>query len=286
MKQIILLLVVSACFSCRQQPAGNHYADLIKGDWVELIDTSDHEHSQPNYLCVEDSIFVGGWSDFFSYRLVADTIYTKLLPKEDSWSNDSVTHRYTIVKLTADTLVMQFAQKDTTDKTVILSKIHPKNNITPSTIYFASTGCFGECPAMYLEIDSSRNIRFYGDYYTSKKGGYRGKLPKAYYEAILSKIRELPLNTLKRLYIANWTDDATYGVNITNGDSSILSSAYGHDQEPIELHILFRRLLNVYKYVDMQPDTSVNKDYFLQFPILPGVEPEKIKFIRPEIIND
>jgi hypothetical protein len=153
MKQIILLLVVTTLFSCRQQPAGNHYASLIKGDWIEQANTSDHFYGHPDYLCFEDSILMGSWSNLFSYRLVNDTIYTKLVPVRE-WHNDAPPHHYKIVKLTADTLAIQFPQKDTTDQTVIFSKVHPKNNITPTTIYFASTGCFGSCPSMYLEIDS------------------------------------------------------------------------------------------------------------------------------------
>jgi hypothetical protein len=173
---------------------------------------------------------------------------------------------FTIARLTADSLVMLSGkrQKDT----IRYSKIHPKNNITPAAIYFASSGCFGSCPVMHLEIDSNRNIRYYGESFTSKTQGHKGKLSETEYNSIISKIRNLPVDSLKEYYACSHTDDETLGIAIAHDNKIIRSSAYGHEEEPMELYILLTHLQNLYKQIHLQPDSSVKKDNFIRNPQL------------------
>ena len=39
-------------------------------------------------------------------------------------------------------------------------------------ISFATGGCYGHCPLLAIEIDSSLSFKFYGGEYTDKKGFY------------------------------------------------------------------------------------------------------------------
>lgn len=283
MKQVILVLTACAFFSCRQ--SHSNYPDLIKGDWVGAV----------GYLCFEDSM--GAWplEHLFHYRIEGDLLFIENIP--DSRSINTMTApKYRIKKLTADSLQIQpIISPDILGSIFSYSRIHPKNNITPSKIYFVATGV-RESSYHYLTIDSSRNVLFYGIRNTSLRGGYRGKLSIRDYEVILNKIRALPLNTMDSSYAAPQADGEAQGIYMITGDSAIHFAAFNHYKEPMELHLLFKRLLRSYLDAQLQPDTTVNEAVFeinktkaLSPFVLAPEMPEFVKephFIVPKAVND
>ncbi|OQP61029.1 hypothetical protein A3860_04735 [Niastella vici] len=255
MKKLFALLSFSCfLFACHPQKDQNNFADLIKGDWVGPDESKENSHNETKFISFDDStcrISFGGGA--LKYEIEKDTFYIES-PDGDPISNMA---KYTIAKLTTDSLVLlpTMSWQDTFH----FSKIHPKNIITPTTIYFTS-------PNISFEIDSSRNVRIYGELemdtlgvmYISK-GGFSGRISENEYNSIISKIRNIQVDSLQQGYEAEWSNDQTLGVAFAHGNTATMSAAYGHHKEPIELHLLFGKLMNVYKEMNKQPDSSVTE---------------------------
>lgn len=120
---------------------------------------------------------------------------------------------------------------------------------------------------MYLEIDSVGNFYFVGARYTEKIGNYFGKLSPEIFDRVVTEINSIELDSLQQFYEAHWTDDQTCGVLIQTKDTIYKSSAYGFNEEPVELRILFHTLMELYKSVELKEDTLVeDKFLYLDFP--------------------
>jgi hypothetical protein len=253
--------VLILLFSCNEKTAQPDHSVLIKGDWIGELDTITDDRNETNYMSFDDSTCYGLYWAHSNYQLQKDTLNIKNLTDYEKGRIS----RYTILQLTTDSLTLLAAKHDSDrhiPDTIILSRIKAKNNISPSAIYFASSGCFGSCPITYLEIDSSLNVKFYGLSFTAVMGGYSGTISRSEYNAILDKVRNISLNTLKPWYQAPWTDDETCGVAIVQGDSVIRTAAYGHYREPMELNLLLNKLEDAYKRMQLHPDSMVTPKYF------------------------
>ena len=275
-QHIALLSFICILLSCRDK---RDFANLIKGDWVGPKGNEQDARTQTQFICFDDDLyFTTRWEQPLQYKVRKDKLYTTI--------RDGRIVKRTIFKLTTDSLILLTGAKR--QDTLRFSKVCTKNNITPSAIYFASSGCFGYCPVMYLEIDSARNVRFYGDYYTSLKGGFSGRISEQEYNSIISKIRNLPIDSLREFYETPVTDQQTLGISIIHENKVTRSSAYGHYEEPMELRILFAKLINLYKHASLKSDTSVNHNYFLsKQKVMPDLLPPTAfdvqKFTSPKI---
>jgi len=271
-KYTVILSCLCFFFACRPHTDKNNFANLIKGDWIGLEQSPEYLDGQKIFGCFADSTYQKSLkNDTFQYEITKDTLYLKYIDYE----GNNTKSKFSIIKLTTDSLVLLGGVKQ--EYSVKFSKIRAKNKIIPATICFASSGCFGSCPRMYLEIDSSRNFRFYGEGYTSLKGGFSGRINVNEYNAIVRKIRNLPLDSLREFYELPLTDQQTLGVSIIHDNTITRSSAYGYGEEPMELRILFAKLINLYKHISMVPDTSVNKSFAMRCRELPGFTVPKIK---------
>ena len=253
-KQIAFFSIISFLISCHEQTAHPDYAVLIKGDWIDTT-----QHIQTRYISFEDSICYGHFWSRSGYQIQNDTLYMKSLNKHRT----NETYKYAILQLTADSLMMVTAKhEDYMPDTVIVSKIKAKNNISPHAVYFASTGCFGTCPIMYLEIDSSLQVKFYGESYTPVTGGYSGAIARYQYNHILDRIRNIPLNSLQPFYKASGSDAQIRGIAIVNGDSVIKTASYGSYREPLELDLLYNQLEYLFDPTHLHADSTVTRQYF------------------------
>jgi hypothetical protein len=280
-----LLSFICFLISCHTQVDKSYSTDLLKGDWIGSEQSQGNSQNYTTFICFDDSTCLTSLSmrnGDIKYEIRKDTLCI------NGQANTKAIQliRYIIVKLTTDSLVLRSAMSY--QDTLQFLKVRTKNNITPAAIYFASSGCFGECPIMSLEIDSSRNIRYYGDRHTSITGGFSGRISEYEYNSIINKIRHLPIDSLHTFYETQSTDQETLGVSIVHGNKVTRSSAYGHDQEPMELHILFGKLINLYKHASLKSDTSVNQNYFLsKQKVMPDLLPPTAfdiqKFTPPKI---
>ncbi|MFT3827022.1 MAG: DUF6438 domain-containing protein [Chitinophagaceae bacterium] len=241
---------------------GPSYQELIQGEWMnEMPGTPARTKNERFCISFEkntcSSIFT--WGDYAPYSIKENV----LTIKDIRLGNDKYTFSFTIAQLTDSLLTLYLLNKfSRIPDTLHFFRAQIKNKIIPGKINFYSSGCFGTCPSMYVEIDTSGNILFYGLHHAKKDGGYRGTIPAEDYNVILRLINHLPVDSIKPGYNADWTDDQTCSVKISYSGKSLSSSAYGFNKEPMELRLLFHKLTEVYKNATLVKDAGVTKAYF------------------------
>jgi hypothetical protein len=237
-----------ALFSCNKTKKPSPFLTSLKGTWVSGIDTAKNIPFRKLFI-FEDSICITD-----NYRF-SDRNYN---------INDSIISfqglsdlRYKIIRLNSDSLILKRIMIDPEEPIIIpLFRLKKRNDLRPSKIYFYSTGCFGDCPGMYVEIDSNRNLRYNGKVLGDTSGGYMGKINEGLYQSLLQKIHYLPLDSLKPFYEVGVTDQQTAGVRIIAGDRIVSSGAYGEEKEPAELRLLLNYIMDLHKHVQFQRDSS------------------------------
>lgn len=276
-------LLITSCISRKDKSD----FQKIQGDWIS--NRMDSEGGKRLIFSFEDTLctYLYAWGDYTSFRIENGKLFVK---ESDFRSRDNKENKQTYVFRIADLNEEQMELIPDTKETrqlfeyyenfkidtIIFFKLKQKNNIKPARISFISSGCMGSCPALMLEIDSSRNVLFYGHSYSKLLGGYKGIISFREYSLLLNKIRNLELNNIKEEYIAGWTDDQACKIILDYGDKSISSLVYGFDKEPIELRILFHKLFEVYKGIDLKKDSidlSSFKHKELYYRILPPPPP-------------
>lgn len=289
-KFLLILVIIIILFSCSQTK--KYRTEDIIGDWYSAPIQNDngiHDYSTLTFS-FEDNVCSCSftYNNFVNYKIVNDEL---ILDAKLEDKSNTRTSKYKIIKLTKDSLFLAIIDNKTLYitkylnnlkvDTLKLAKVMKKNAIKFDRIGFYSSGCFGDCPVMFLEIDSVRNILFNGISFTQNIGIFTGKLSEEDMSIILKKINALSLGNLKPFYKVNWTDDQTLSVVIRDGNNIIVSGAYGSKDEPIELRLLFNKLKEVYKNVNLtKEDSSVlNKFQLRTFHIgilpLPPLPPIK-----------
>lgn len=265
MKHLALITILCTLFSCRN--TDNGYARLIKGDWIALQQSRKDEHHEAEFLSFEDSTCRAGIGEYsLKYNLVNDSLYltNPYNEVEDSYTSlHDRSGKFKIISLAADALVLLSGkhQRDT----VRYSKVHSRNSITPAAIYYADPGCYDDCPITVLEIDSFRNVRFFGTSFTAL-GAYKAKLNENVYQSIIDKIRALPVELLNDTVPDK--KDKPMWVSIVHDNRVTRLSDYKYGHEPMELHILLEKLRHLHEEVNQQLDTSLKVTYFNANPII------------------
>lgn len=235
------------------------YSQWIQGEWTNDRITT----GRGSRFCI--SFEKNTCSNLFTYKdYVPYTVKGNILEISNIiYGKKTVTCRYTIAQLTDSVLILYRATNtDLMPDTLQLSRIQPVNDIVPEKIFFYSSLCFGTCASMYLRVDSARHLLFYGARYTTLQGGYSGTITRDDYKMILRLISELPVNTIKPQYQANWTDDQTCNVAIDYNGKTLFSSVYGFDEEPAALRLLLHKLAAVYKKANLKKDATVTANSF------------------------
>src|ERR1700754_3027346 len=65
-----------------------------------------------------------------------------------------------------------------------------------SKISFASGGCFGSCPFLAIEVDSSLNYKYYGGKYSEKQGYFTGRISPTLWDSINIKFEKIDFKHL------------------------------------------------------------------------------------------
>lgn len=257
---ILFFVLISGC---QNKPYAD-YNILIKGDWVSA-NISSFNREQPYVFSFADSLCIA-FNPYKEYRLYSIQENRLSITPDEIIPADEPTN-FLIQKLDADSLILEPRSVKAENKTVLrLGKVKPQNSETPAKIYFASSGCFGSCPAMYLTVDSNRNIQFYGTAFTKLKDGYDGTIPVKEYKLLIDKIRALKLDEIQKHYDADWSDDQACGVSIVIPGKTIHTTVYGYDKEPVELRILLNYMLQLYQYCDLKKNNLTASDFFMANP--------------------
>ncbi|HVA97826.1 MAG TPA: DUF6438 domain-containing protein [Bacteroidia bacterium] len=176
MKRFLLIFITALIFF--------HYKSsgqtaLLKKTWIG---------QQLQYLKIADS------TALLEHEMIFDECHYKLSGKKLTltvyyWTtSDTLRHEdnypFEISKLTKDTLIIkplsETSKQEINDKDFLLLIDSSEINDTKfnfEKLLFSATACYGSCPRMKLEIDSSGKIFFLGDAYTGKyRGLYEGQL--------------------------------------------------------------------------------------------------------------
>lgn len=258
-----VILFFATISGCKNKPYTD-YAILIKGDWVS-INTSSLNREQPYVFSFADSLCTA-FNPYREYRLFSIQVNRLTITPGEVISADEPT-TFLIQKLDADSLILAPESAKVENKTILrLSKVKAQNLVNPSKIYFASSGCYGSCPAMFLTVDSNRNIQFYGTAYTHLKGGHNGTIPLKEYKLLLEKTRALNLDALQNHYDAGWSDDQTCGISIIIPGKTIRTAVYGYNKEPVELRILLNYMMQLYQNCDLKKNNLTEPEFFIANP--------------------
>lgn len=261
-------------FSCNQTKTEIPVKEKIKGNWKTEYFNVDRKVTTYIFTFQDSTCtYLYPWGEYSNYWVDGDTLNIKeqIDKRRSNASRGEITYKFLVDNITSENLILKPITKDTKKlfekseefdfNKIQMTKIKNQFDWKIERVGFYSTGCFGTCPSMYLEIDSAGNFLFDGNYHTYKDGLYSGKLLETDYESVISLINSIELDRLKNMYFANWTDDQTCGVLIKTNDTTYQSSAYGFDKEPIELRLLFHKLMELYKNVELQKDSTIEEKF-------------------------
>ncbi len=281
MKSSILILIIICFISCSKNNHENELHEQLIGNWkTDYVNAYSQETAYIFSFRDSTCSYLQPYGEFSKYWISGDTLMIKEKTQRGRSQvyEGKLTFKFLIDSLTADLLTLKPITAETKELLNIdiavdtayikLTKVKTRYNWKPEYITFYSTGCLGACPIMFLEIDSASNFYFIGTGYTEIIGNYSGKLSPEIFDHVVSEINSIELDSLQQFYEANWTDDQTCGVLIQTKDTIYKSSAYGFDEEPVELRILFHTLMELYKNVELMEDKTVeNKLRYRDFTI-------------------
>jgi len=148
-------------------------------------------------------------------------------------------------------------------------------------ISFATSGCYGKCPFLAIEIDSSLSYKFYGGRYTQRQGFFIGTITKEFWDSLNDKFEQTNFEHLDTLY--NGTiDDMAIECYITNRQSKKLLYAQEMDL-PDSVRIFFYWLMDTYKILELHKVDTLAFETKIQFGQGPIPPPKNMKFKPPRI---
>jgi hypothetical protein len=271
---------------------------MLQGDWASTNFQAGY-HTRRFTFSVRDSL----GSVFFAVPPVSK-IYIRQgmlhMQEKSFWQeNEPIVHRKFVVagvtknylKLVATDpkskdLIASFYGDTLHSDTITLRRITKKNNVQPEIISFYSSGCYGTCPSLALNVESSKRLHYFGRSYVPIEGGQRSTILEKEYNELLHLIHQLPLKTLKKEYKAGWTDDQTCCIAIRTNGKWQTCYVYGSDKEPVELRMLFYMMLYVTNRTKWAPDTSIQLNSFKACQVVNEVVArEFIEFLPPAVTN-
>jgi len=145
-------------------------------------------------------------------------------------------------------------------------KVKARNNEI-SKISFASGGCYGKCPFMAIEVDSSLSYKYYGGLYSDKPGYYTGKISAELWDSINIKFEKVDFKHLDTSYQLSIDDLATQTI-IDYGNKRKVITAQSASL-PRNVDSLLNWIMYSYKKVNLIPSKD-SIDFYsrLQYPIV------------------
>lgn len=278
LKTFLVFFLILTFASCQNKVVQDSTFTL-KGDW--LLDSIDGKKlSRPLSFSFEDSTcsYVSPFNTYDSpYTFKNDT----LIIREREYKRGEITQggkidfqfRFAVSKghlnlipLTKETKELLSNYYTGENGEVTLQRLSKVNDYEFSRIGFYTGPCYGYCPIMYLEIDRNGEFIFYGVDFTEIKGPFSGKLSSYELQNIRRRLNAIDFKKLKEDYSATYTDAETTGVMIETESGVFRTEVYGHNEEPIELILLFNILEKQYQRNNMVIDSGiVEKIKFKEF---------------------
>jgi Domain of unknown function (DUF6438) len=229
MKNCILLLCFILCLSsCDFGKKQNIKPQQLLGEWFS-VESREGLPFATQYGCtfLSDSTVdfeLGFYKSIFSenstrrvshflgnktrYKIVGDTLKVFSL-RDSSWYN------IRIARILNDTLELSegcFQLRNEDEPICETIKYVRHNQKLDTTFKFdaislTSSGCYGSCPQMHINIHGNGEVEFYGKRYTLKEGYYTSKIPIEKYTELSNNFRKVNISNLKDRYAADHTDD-------------------------------------------------------------------------------
>lgn len=128
-----------------------------------------------------------------------------------------------------------------------------KNEIVK--VCFATGGCYGCCPFLAIEIDSSLNYKFYGGEYADTNGYFTGKVSQGFWDTLNIKFESINFKQLDTSYEHSVDDLLTETILYFDGQNKHI---YGRSASlPDSVMTVFRWLMNSYKTVTLTRTTNI-----------------------------
>jgi hypothetical protein len=206
MKNLILIvLFFTLCISCENTIEKNEKPRFDSIVWIfdTSIDPDSLKDIVDNYMTIDTANANFNGDYLGDFRISHDTLrivnISYLVISADSMKKqESLVFEGIVTKHTNDSLILKrlrgyFPLKyrystflyDKSDRFIFYNEdLLKKNNQRFEELAFSNSLCYGRCPAIACEIDSNRNIKFFGGSFSKKKGYYYGKVNIDYFNKL------------------------------------------------------------------------------------------------------
>ena len=157
------------------------------------------------------------------------------------------------------------------------NKIQPKRNNEISKVCLATGGCYGKCPFMAIEIDSSLNYRFLGVKYAKREGLYVGEVTQGFWDTLNMKFESVNYKQLDTMYEHSIDDLSTeLIIHYNNKRKRVIGQSISL---PDSLRKIYRLLMNTYTRFELNKSTDTI-DIKFETRIQNGLPPPPMQFIH------
>jgi hypothetical protein len=153
-------------------------------------------------------------------------------------------------------------------------KISKRNNEIQK-VSFATGGCYGTCPFLAIEIDSTLTYKFFGGRYADKEGYYTGAVTQIFWDSLNIRLGKVNFKHLDTLYKSTF-DDMSIECYLNFGQTR--KSIGGQEMSmPDSLREVFYWIMNSYKNLNLSKVDTLIFDTKIQFG--PGLMPPPRSYI-------
>jgi len=149
-----------------------------------------------------------------------------------------------------------------------------------SRISFASGGCYGHCPFLAIEVDSSLHYKCYGGLFSDKPGYYTGKISQELWDSIYDKFEKVDFKKLDTSYEFSIDDLATQTIIFYSNKRKVIraqSASLPHSVDSVLTWLMY-----TYRNVDViRSNDSLHFFTVLQYPSAPP--PFVFKYDTPRV---
>ncbi len=208
---------------------------FINKPGIEFISTSQFRYLPgPVYSSIKEQPILKELID----TIITFDIQNNQITYSSLKNNNLITKE--IMHLTSDSLYLRDSKNNLHKYVRIYKDSTNKNNI--NKIVFSSTGCYGVCPILDIEINESKEVTYYCTEYCGDKGFHKGEIPKSKIDRLFQFLNFINIDTLENSYFANRTDDETITVSFYNNNKHLKTvSDYGR-KAPTEFIWLYNYL--------------------------------------------
>jgi hypothetical protein len=256
-------LTILAIFLCCKKLSSQNLQDLWIGDngYYLKIGTLNSHNLTIEYFNDKECKREDGR---YQYFLLGDTLRV-----EDKISKFLAQKRKIDYKFRFDFLVTNLTNQTLTlipiDTNLLLNpKFEPvlnyrrRNEVFTDTInfeklVFRSTGCFGRCPSMRIEIDNKKNLKFIGGQFSHMEGHFTSTLSDSLYKELINILRITELDKLKNNN-SKVEDAPIFTIEINYNQKQKLLKSY---KFPLVTDELFSYLMSITKKIKLNKNENV-----------------------------